>query len=65
VKRDASAKAALDTDAHLWPDSDELTRTAINAVTQARAEELRDCRRVTSERLPAAGRGAAGRWESA
>lgn len=35
--RHASAKTTLDTYAHLWPDSDESTRTAIDAVMQARA----------------------------
>lgn len=39
--RHASAKTTLDTYAHLWPDSDESTRTAIDAVMQARVEELR------------------------
>ncbi len=34
--RHASAKTTLDTYAHLWPDSDESTRTAIDAVMQAR-----------------------------
>ncbi|MGH3498152.1 MAG: tyrosine-type recombinase/integrase [Nocardioidaceae bacterium] len=37
--RHASAKTTLDTYAHLWPDSDESTRTAIDAVMQARVEE--------------------------
>jgi integrase len=39
--RHASAKTTLDTYAHLWPDSDESTRAAIDAVMQERAEELR------------------------
>jgi len=34
--RHASAKTTLDTYAHLWPDSDESTRTAIDGVMQAR-----------------------------
>lgn len=38
--RHASAKTTLDTYAHLWPDSDESTRTVIDAVMQARAEAL-------------------------
>ncbi|MFT3871462.1 MAG: tyrosine-type recombinase/integrase [Nocardioides sp.] len=38
--RHASAKTTLDTYAHLWPDSDESTRTAIDAVMQARAEAV-------------------------
>jgi len=37
----ASAKTTLDTYAHLWPDSDESTRAAMDAVMQERAEELR------------------------
>jgi integrase len=39
--RHASAKTTLDTYAHLWPDSDESTRSAIDAVMQARAESQR------------------------
>lgn len=35
--RHASAKTTLDTCARLWPDSDESTRTAIDAVMQERA----------------------------
>ena len=35
--RHASAKTTLDTYAHLWPDSDESTRSAIDSVMQARA----------------------------
>lgn len=35
--RHASAKTTLDTYAHLWPDSDESTRGAIDSVMQARA----------------------------
>ena len=38
--RHASANTKLDTYAHLWPDSDESTRTAIDAVMQARAEAV-------------------------
>ena len=38
--RHASAKTTLDTYAHLWPDSDESTRTAIDAVMNARIEGL-------------------------
>ena len=38
--RHASAKTTLDTYAHLRPDSDESTRTAIDAVIQARAETI-------------------------
>jgi integrase len=40
--RHASAKTTLDTYAHLWPDSDESTRTAIDAVMKARAGVLGD-----------------------
>ena len=35
-----ASKTTLDTYAHLWPDSDESTRSAIDAVMQTRAEEL-------------------------
>lgn len=38
--RHASAKTTLDTYAHLWPDSDESTRSAIDAVITARAQSL-------------------------
>lgn len=36
--RHASAKTTLDTYTHLWPDSDESTRAAIDAVMAARAD---------------------------
>ncbi len=39
--RHASAKTTLDVYGHLWPDSDESTRTAIGAVLVARADFLR------------------------
>lgn len=39
--RHASAKTTLDTYAHLWPDADESTRAAIDAVMAARADYLR------------------------
>ncbi len=39
--RHASAKTTLDTYGHLWPDSDESTRTAVDAVLVARADYLR------------------------
>jgi integrase len=39
--RHASAKTTLDTYAHLWPDADESTRAAIDAVMAARADSLR------------------------
>lgn len=38
--RHASAKTTLDTYTHLWPDSDESTRTAIDAVMTARLEAI-------------------------
>jgi hypothetical protein len=34
--RHASAKATLDTYGHLWPDSDESTREAVDAVLRER-----------------------------
>ena len=40
--RHASAKTTLDTYAHLWPDRDESTRAAIDAVLTARAEQPRN-----------------------
>jgi integrase len=39
--RHALAKTTLDTFAHLWPDIDEATRTAVDAVLVARADSLR------------------------
>jgi hypothetical protein len=39
--RHASAKTTLDTYGHLWPDSDEATKTAVEAVLVARADYLR------------------------
>lgn len=40
--RHASAKTTLDTYGHLWPDSDDSTRAAIEAVMAARAGSLAD-----------------------
>ncbi|GAA4098821.1 site-specific integrase [Actinomadura miaoliensis] len=40
--RHASAKTTLDTYGHIWPDRDESTRAAIDAVLQARAEQGRN-----------------------
>ncbi len=40
--RHASAKTTLDTYGHLWPDSDDSTRAAIDAAMTARAEEPAD-----------------------
>jgi integrase len=39
--RHASAKTTLDTYAHLWPDSDDSTRAAVDTVLAARADQLR------------------------
>ena len=39
--RHASATTTLDTYGHLWPDSDEATRSAVEAVLVARADSLR------------------------
>lgn len=39
--RHASAKTTLDTYGHLWPDTDEATRTAVDAALVARADNLR------------------------
>ena len=39
--RHASAKTTLDTYGHLWPDTDDSTRAAIEAVMAARADNLR------------------------
>ena len=39
--RHASAKTALDTYGHLWPDRDESTRGAIEAVFSAHADSVR------------------------
>ena len=39
--RHASAKTTLDTYGHLWPDSDDTTRAAVDAVLSARTGNLR------------------------
>jgi len=39
--RHASAKTTLDTYGHLWPDTDDSTRAAIDSVMAARADSLR------------------------
>ena len=39
--RHTSAKTTLDTYGHLWPDRDESTRAAVEAVFQDRADSLR------------------------
>lgn len=41
--RHASAKTTLDTYAHLWPDADESTRTAVDAALATRT----DCARTS------------------
>jgi integrase len=48
--RHASAKTTLDTYSHLWPDSDDSTRAAIDAVLTARAESLADSVRTRDQR---------------
>jgi integrase len=45
--RHASAKTTLDTYGHLWPDSDDSTRAAVEAVIATRAESLADNLRTT------------------
>jgi integrase len=40
--RHASAKTTLDTYAHMWPDRDESTRAAVEAVFAARTEQSRN-----------------------
>ena len=40
--RHASAKTTLDCCGHLWPDRDESTRAAVEAVLAARAEQKRN-----------------------
>jgi integrase len=40
--RHASAKTTLDVYGHLWPDPDESTRAAVEAVLAARAEQARN-----------------------
>jgi integrase len=44
--RHASAKTTLDTYGHLWPDSDDSTRAAIDVVMTARTENLADFSRT-------------------
>jgi integrase len=39
--RHASAKTTLDTYGHLWPDSDDSTRAAIDVVLTARSAKLK------------------------
>jgi integrase len=40
--RHASAKTTLDTYGHIWPDRDESTRAAVDAVITARTEQRRN-----------------------
>jgi integrase len=40
--RHASAKTTLDTYGHIWPDRDESTRAAVEAVLTARTEQRRN-----------------------
>lgn len=47
--RHKSAKTTLDTYGHLWPDSDDSTRAAINDVITAQVPELADYLRTTGE----------------
>lgn len=42
--RHASAKTTLDTYGHLWPDSDDSTRAAVEAVMTARNTERKEAR---------------------
>jgi len=39
--RHASAKTTLDTYGHLWPDTDDSTKAAVEAVLEDRADYLR------------------------
>lgn len=48
--RHASAKTTLDAYGHLWPDSDDSIRAAIDVVIAARAEALADNLRTEGER---------------
>jgi len=47
--RHASAKTTLDTYGHLWPDSDDSTRAAVEAVMTARAADLADSPRTEGQ----------------
>jgi integrase len=46
--RHASAKTTLDTYEHIWPDRDESTRAAVEAVVAARTEQRRNSTAATS-----------------
>ena len=47
--RHASAKTTLDTYGHLWPDSDDSTKAAINDVITAQVPAIADYLRTTGE----------------
>ena len=47
--RHKSAKTTLDTYGHLWPDSDDSTRAAINDVITAQVPVLADYLRTSGE----------------
>ncbi len=46
--RHASAKTTLDTYGHIWPDRDESTRAAVDAVITARTEQRRNSAEAAS-----------------
>ena len=48
--RHTSAKTTLDTYGHIWPDRDESTRAAVEAVITARTEQRRNSDETTSQR---------------
>jgi integrase len=48
--RHASAKTTLDTYGHIWPDRDESTRTAVDAVITARPEQRRNSDKASARR---------------
>jgi len=48
--RHASAKTTLDTYGHIWPDRDESTRAAVDAVITARTEQRRNSSNTTGQR---------------
>lgn len=48
--RHASAKTTLDTYGHLWPDKDESTRTALEAIFEARPEQGRNTKQDQQSR---------------
>lgn len=49
-RRHASAKTTLDTYGHIWPDRDESTRAAVDAVITARTEQRRNSAEASSQR---------------